>query len=336
MKDLTSYTTFGVPAYSAYYAEPDSAEAIRDVVLSPVKYGIPEGLPLFIMGGGSNLLFTERFEGLVIRPANKGISIDSEYNGNVSVRVAAGEIWDDFVEWAVRNKLGGVENLSFIPGNVGASPVQNIGAYGVEAADVIEKVVLLDVQSGKQVIMNAENCQFGYRTSIFKQELKGRYIVTDVVFRLKREPVFMLEYSDVKEEVIKSGGITLENIRQAITNIRKRKLPSPVEFGNAGSFFKNPEIDHITGERVISENPGIPNWKTKSGYKISAAWMIEKAGWKGKRIENVGTYPGQALVIINYGGATGKNIVDFSELLIKDVAEKFGIILEPEVLRVGN
>lgn len=343
-KNLTPLTTFGVEAASLWYAEPHDIASLRQLLIHPESCGLPAQLPLFVMGGGSNLLFTEPFPGLVVRPLMKGMEILSEKGGSVRVRVAAGEVWDHFVAWAVEQGLGGIENLSSIPGHVGAVPVQNIGAYGVEAGQVIERVTVMSRQGGHMAELDAAECQFGYRNSLFKQEGAQKYVVTAVTFRLQRQPRFLLEYRDVKEEVSRLGALSLPNIRQAIINIRSRKLPDPVVFGNAGSFFKNPEVELSVAEPLLQRFPAMPHWPLSGGktapegnalpggYKLSAAWMIEQAGWKGKAVGKVSTSPSQALVITNLGGATGSEVWAYAERVQQAVQQTFGIRLQPEVL----
>ncbi len=331
-KDLTPLTTFGVAASSRWYAEPHDVASLRQLLLHPEEFDLPAQLPLFVMGGGSNLLFTEPFAGLVVRPLMKGIEILSEKGGAVRVRVAAGEVWDHFVAWAVEQRLGGIENLSWIPGHVGAVPVQNIGAYGVEAGQVIERVTVMAREGGRMAEFDAAECQFGYRNSLFKQEGAQKYVVTAVTFRLQRHPLFLLHYHDVKEEVARLGALSLAHIRQAIINIRLRKLPDPARVGNAGSFFKNPEVEASVAETLLQRFPAMPHWAVARGYKLSAAWMIEQAGWKGRAVGQVSTSPTQALVITNLGGATGKEVWAYAEAVQLAVQERFGIQLHPEVL----
>lgn len=370
-KRLTPLTTFGVEASSLWYAEPHDIASLRQLLLHPESCGLPAHLPFFVMGGGSNLLFTEPFPGLVVRPLIKGIEILSEKGGTVRVRVAAGEVWDHFVAWAVEQGLGGIENLSWIPGHVGAVPVQNIGAYGVEAAQVIERVSVMAREDGRMGEFSAAECRFGYRNSFFKEEGAQKYVVTAVTFRLQRRPLFLLDYRDVKEEVARLGALSLPNIRQAIINIRSRKLPDPALLGNAGSFFTNPEVAASVAEPLLERFPAMPHWplpggKTQpegrahpggpaysggpahsgvhapsggdmlpGGYKLSAAWMIEQAGWKGKAVGRVSSSPSQALVITNLGGATGKEVWAYAEAVQQAVQQKFGIRLRPEVLVPG-
>lgn len=334
-KRLTPLTTFGVEASSLWYAEPHDIASLRQLLLHPESCGLPAHLPLFVMGGGSNLLFTEPFPGLVVRPLIKGIEILSEKGGTVRVRVAAGEVWDHFVAWAVEQGLGGIENLSWIPGHVGAVPVQNIGAYGVEAAQVIERVSVMAREDGRMGEFSAVECRFGYRNSFFKEEGAQKYVVTAVTFRLQRKPLFLLDYRDVKEEVARLGALSLPNIRQAIINIRSRKLPDPALLGNAGSFFTNPEVAASVAEPLLERFPAMPHWPLPGGYKLSAAWMIEQAGWKGKAVGRVSSSPSQALVITNLGGATGKEVWAYAEAVQQAVQQKFGIRLRPEVLVPG-
>lgn len=294
--------------------------------------------PFLIMGSGSNLLFTSDFRGTILYPEMKGIKIeqtDTE-NGNVTVSSGAGVIWDDFVEWTVNKGFGGLENLSLIPGKVGASPVQNIGAYGVEVKDLILKVNTIKVSDGSIKVFTNNECEFEYRNSILKKNEKGNYMVTRVYFNLKINPLLNLEYESLKDEVNRLGPSTLMNVRKAVINIRRSKLPDPEVIGNAGSFFKNPVVgDSLAGE-LKKTYPSMPLYKDKSGCnKLAAGWLIDQCGWKGKRIADAGVHDKQALVLINYGKATGSEIYDLSEKINKSVYDKFGVRLEREVEIVG-
>lgn len=288
--------------------------------------------PLFIIGGGSNLLFTKDFTGTIILPEFKGIRIEKEEKRSVIISAGAGIVWDRLVEWTTEKGFWGFENLSLIPGRVGAVPVQNIGAYGVEVKDTIIKVRTISVIDGSVKIFTNEECGFGYRTSIFKRSAKGKYLVTRVWFRLSTEPALNINYGSLREEVIRHGGADLKNVREAVIRIRKNKLPDPEITGNAGSFFKNPLVNLNKVEEIKKEFPGIPCYDDPSGkIKLAAGWMIEQSGWKGRKTGNAGVHEEQALVIINTGGATGKEIFDLSESIRLSVKEKFGIILDREV-----
>jgi UDP-N-acetylmuramate dehydrogenase len=294
--------------------------------------------PLLILGSGSNILFTCDFKGTIVYPEISGINIEEQdlNKGEVIVSAGAGIIWDDFVAWTVENGFGGLENLSLIPGKVGATPVQNIGAYGVEVKDQIVKVKTLDVNNGTIRVFENNECEFGYRNSIFKKSKKGRYFVIRVSYRLSINPQLNLRYDSLKEEVNKLGTETLQNTRQAVINIRRIKLPDPQITGNAGSFFKNPVVKKSVAESLKSIYPGLPVYPEHEGYmKLASGWLIDECGWKGKRSGDAGVHDKQALVLVNYGNATGKEIYNLSEEIKKSVSDKFGIDLEREVEVIG-
>lgn len=324
---LKNHNTFGVESYAAFFSRPATLEEL----ISVLNEQAPEKSSLLVIGEGSNILFQKDFEGLVIHPALRGIELLEEQDGHVVVSVGAGENWDSWVAYATAKGWYGLENLSLIPGSVGSAPIQNIGAYGVEISDQFAWLDAYDLKIKKMVRMDREDCRFGYRTSIFKTGAPGRYLITSVAFRLHTDPVLKLDYGNVREEFSSSGGETPGDLRNVIIAIRNRKLPDPSEFGNAGSFFKNPMVDLTLFKRIHAEHPGVPGYPDKNRVKIPAAWLIEHAGWKGRRIGNVGTWPRQPLVIINCGGATGKEILDFAEKIREDVHIKFGIELEREV-----
>ncbi|MDP4207647.1 MAG: UDP-N-acetylmuramate dehydrogenase [Bacteroidota bacterium] len=325
---LKSYNTFGLPARARFFAEAGTVEDLRTIV--NVFCNDPK--PKLILGGGSNLLFTDDFDGVVIFPDLKGNEIISQTPDDVYVKAYAGENWDNFVAYCVSQNWGGLENLSLIPGNVGACPIQNIGAYGVEAKDCIDKVDVINLKNGEiRQFTNAE-CKFGYRDSIFKREAKDQYIVTAVTFKLSKHPVCQTKYADVNEELKKFPEVNLASIRQAIINIRERKLPAPEKFGNAGSFFKNPVVSMNIFNNIKAEYPNVPSYPVNEhNIKIPAAWLIQTCGWKGKREGNVGTHETQPLVIINYGGATGSEIFGFAQKIQQSVLSQMGIELEMEV-----
>lgn len=287
---------------------------------------------LLILGQGSNILFTGDFDGLVIQPRVPGIFIINENRQNVWIEAGAGEIWDDLVQFTVDYGFGGIENLSLIPGNVGAAPVQNIGAYGQEAGNVIEKVKGFDLKTGEIVEFSAAECEFGYRSSIFKGRLKNRIIITSVVFRLEKFPEFILGYGDVEKRASEKREINLTTIREAIVEIRRSKLPDVTELGNAGSFFKNPVVSVKVAQDLKQKYPSLPVYPaTAETSKLAAGWLIEQNGWKGFRDGDAGVHEKQALVLVNYGSATGKEIFDLSEKIKQSVFEKFGVELEREV-----
>jgi UDP-N-acetylmuramate dehydrogenase len=292
--------------------------------------------PILILGGGSNILFTGNYKGTIIHPETGGVNIEEKISDYVIVSAGAGVGWDTFVEWTVENGFGGVENLSLIPGTVGAAPIQNIGAYGVEVKTTIEKVRAVEIENGTIREFNKDECRFGYRSSIFKTELKGRYIITRVYFKLSTKPRLNLIYGSLADMVNELGGASLKNVRQAVINIRKYKLPDPEVIGNAGSFFKNPVVDISTAETLRKRYPQMPCYDDASGgIKLAAGWLIEQCGWKGKRSGNTGVHDRQALIIVNYGSATGAEIFSFSEEIRKSVWYRFEVGLEREVEVIG-
>lgn len=285
------------------------------------------------IGAGSNLLFTGDFQGLILHSAIKGYEIVSEDEAEVIVRVGAGEVWDDFVAYAVANEWYGAENLSLIPGEVGASAVQNIGAYGVEAKDLIVQVETIEVATSRECIFTNAECGYAYRESVFKLSLKGKHVVTHVCYRLRKTPSYHLDYGNVRAELEKRGcALTLANVREVIIEIREGKLPDPKVQGNAGSFFMNPIVPRTQFEALLAHYPQMPHYEVDAErVKIPAAWMIDKCGWKGKRLGNAGVHDKQALVLVNVGGATGEEVIHLSEEIQKSVFEKFGIKISPEV-----
>jgi len=329
---LIKYNTFGLD----YKAENLLIiNRIKDAI-AIFKGEISIKKPLFVLGSGSNILFTSDFRGTIIRPDYKGIRIETEDKKQVIVSAGSGVIWDKLVEWSVIRGYSGLENLSLIPGTVGASAVQNIGAYGVEVKDLIEKVITINTNDGSVRVFNSDECEFGYRSSIFKNNLKGKYLITRVYYKLNINQLPNLNYGSLKEEVRKLGKETTANVRQAVINIRRAKLPDPEITGNAGSFFKNPVVPESLALKLLKEYPDMPQYNDIQGYKkLAAGWLIEKCGLKGKRIGDAGVHDKQALVIVNYSKATGREIYDLSELIKQTVADKFGIDLEREVEVVG-
>lgn len=326
---LTPHTTFGLKARARYFFEFTETEDLQTFVSSNESW---KNLPLFVLGGGSNVLFRDDFEGLVIHPNIPGIFKVKEDRQHVWFEVGAGEVWDDFVKYCVDYGAGGVENLSQIPGSVGAAPVQNIGAYGQEVSRVIERVKGFDLQQKMPVEFPASACEFAYRDSLFKRELKNQVVITSVVFKLDKFPEFDLGYGQVEEKVSTLGEVSLQNIRKAVIEIRASKLPDVNELGNAGSFFKNPVVTVEFAEKIRERFPEVPVYPVnEKEAKLAAGWLIEKAGWKGCREGNVGVHEKQALVLVNYGNATGKEVYNFSEKIRQAVWEKFGVQLEREV-----
>lgn len=293
--------------------------------------------PLFILGGGSNLLFTSDFIGTILHPEIAGIKIEVRHPEYAIVSSGAGVNWDKLVEWSVNNGYGGLENLSLIPGMVGATPVQNIGAYGVEVKDIVEKVRTVSIKDGSITEFSNNDCLFEYRNSIFKSEIKGKYLITRVYYKLTTRPLLKPDYASLNDEIEKLGKATLKNVRQAVINIRRSKLPDPEITGNAGSFFKNPLVSSSAAEFLKTRYPQMPVYEDQSGgTKLAAGWLIDQSGWKGKRIGDAGVHDKQALVLVNYGNATGKDIFELSEKIKESVSEKFGVELEREVEVVGT
>jgi len=288
---------------------------------------------MLVLGGGSNILFTKSYEGIIISLKNKGIKLIDEDENNILVEISSGESWNDFVVWAVENNFGGVENLSLIPGNVGAAPIQNIGAYGVELKDVFYscKGIMLDTLN--EFEFTKSDCEFNYRSSIFKSTLKNKTIITSVKLNLtKSKHNFNVDYKELKENLLDTE-LTIKNISDQVIQIRKSKLPDPKIFGNCGGFFKNPIINISRHESLINKFPDIPFFKIdNNNYKISAAWLIDQSDFKNKKVKNVGVYSNQPLVIINHGNAKGKDILDFAKEIKETVIGNFDIELEEEVL----
>jgi len=328
---LKNYNTFGVDVSSRYFAEVNSVEKL----IETVKFSKSQNLPVLFIGGGSNILFTKDFDGLAIQLNLKGITEEIVNENGVLVTAKAGENWHQFVMYCLEKNYGGLENLSLIPGNVGTSPMQNIGAYGTEIKDVFESCKVLNLETLEIQIFNLEKCRFGYRDSIFKQEGKGKYVILEVTFKLTRQDHKIdVEYGAIKTELDHLGisNPTIQDVSKAVINIRQSKLPDPKEIGNAGSFFKNPTIPIAQFEELKQKFENIPGYPNGEFVKVPAGWLIEQCGWKGKQIGNVASHKLQALVIINAtGNATGKEIFDFSTMIIDSVKEKYGIELEREV-----
>jgi len=331
---LLPFNTFGVDVNTAYLFHLREPEELKELAAHPVFRDLSTEInKLLIMGQGSNILFTSDFDGLVIRNEIKGINIIEEDESGILVEAGAGVLWQDMVEYAVFNNLAGIENLTLIPGTVGAAPVQNIGAYGVEAADTIVKVRLFHFGTREWTELGNHECRFGYRDSIFKRELKNMAVVCSVIFRLSKRAQPKLDYGNIREELEKRGisDPTLRQISDVIAYIRRLKLPDPAELGNAGSFFKNPVISRDEFHRLSNSFPQVRYFIQGEGYKISAGWLIEQAGWKARRIGKAGCYDKQALILVNYGGANGAEILDLAKRIRESVLEKSGISLEREV-----
>jgi len=327
---LKNLNTFGVDVKSKYFVEVYLEEELKQV-LNSEEYSNQQKL---ILGSGSNILFTKDFDGLVIKNSISGIKLLDEDSNKVIVEAGAGVIWDGLVQYCVSNNYGGIENLSYIPGTVGAAPIQNIGAYGQELEETFYELNGIYIDDCETKNFNKSECIFSYRNSIFKNELKNKFIITSVRLKLSKNPDVNLSYKPVKEEVEKRNikHPTIKDIREIVIDIRKNKLPDPVEIGNAGSFFKNPVITEEEFKVLEKEYPDLKYFFVdENNVKIPAAWLIEKCGWKGKRIGDAGTYNMQPLVIINYGNASGKEIYEISTMIKNDVKTTFDISLENEV-----
>ena len=340
---LKPFNTFGINAFAKYFATFNSVKDLEEIITSQntSSHQLTTTKQL-ILGGGSNILFTKNFDGIVLKNEIKGIELVKEDNDFFYVRSAAGEAWHGFVMHCIKNNYAGVENLSLIPGCVGASPMQNIGAYGVEIKDVFESLEAYHLKENKIIVFNLNDCEFGYRESVFKRKYKDEFVILNVTFKLRKSPVYNTSYGAIEEELKKMNIDTLSiaAISQAVINIRSSKLPDPKVIGNAGSFFKNPTIDTNTFIEIQKLFPGIPNYPVYLNQyttinhqlkKLAAGWLIEQCGWKGFREGDAGCNPKQALVLVNYANATGKEIFDLSEKIIESVQEKFGITLEREV-----
>lgn len=326
---LKNYNTFGIDVSVRHFFEFTELSELEVFIHSNITW---KDENIFILGGGSNLVFTKDFKGLIIYPNVQGIKVIKEDRRNVWIEVGAGVEWDEFVQYCVSFEFSGIENLSFIPGKVGAAPVQNIGAYGCEVGNYIEIVNGFDLEKMEKFKLPGSLCEFAYRDSIFKNEFKGNVIVTSVVFKLEKYHEFDLSYGGLELKVKKLGDINLRNVRQAVINIRSAKLPDVKVIGNAGSFFKNPIIDIRKAKKLKSVYPDIPLYPVDKGKrKLAAGWLIDQCGWKGFRDGDAGVHKKQALVLVNHGNASGEEIFILSEKIKKSVFEKFRVELEPEV-----
>jgi UDP-N-acetylmuramate dehydrogenase len=333
-KSIKGYNTFGINIYADSFTSFNSVNNLEELLHSYQQIKNNHQNSILILGGGSNLLFTSNYDGLILKNEIKEIKIIKEDEHYIYIQVGAGENWHQFVLYCIEHNLAGVENLSFIPGNVGASPMQNIGAYGVEIKDVFYSLEAYHIHDKKMVNFTLNDCEFGYRESVFKKRFKNEFVIMDVTFRLSRIPHFNISYGAIGQELEKMGvkDLSLQAVSQAVINIRSSKLPNPAEIGNAGSFFKNPEIQNSKFKNLEENFPGIVGYDLPNGnVKLAAGWLIEQAGWKGYRKGDAGCHEKQALVLVNYGNATGKEIFDLSEEILQSVKAKFGVVLEREV-----
>ena len=327
---LKNHHTFGIDVKARYWVNCSHIHDICDAIDFQKK----QNLPLLILGGGSNLLFTRDFEGVVLKINLLGKEKIQETDDFVWVKAYAGENWHNFVEYCIQNGWGGVENLSLIPGTVGAAPMQNIGAYGAEIKDTFSYLDAYHIATGQIHRFGNAECRFGYRESIFKNEVKGQYVIVSVVFKLAKKPHLNFSYGDIQATLNKKNiAPSIASISEAVIEIRQSKLPNPAEIGNAGSFFKNPYISKNQLEELKTHYPLLPSYPTQDEncVKVPAGWLIEHCGWKGYRQGDAGVHSKQALVLVNYGKAQGKEIYDLSEKIKKSVEEKFGVVLHTEV-----
>ncbi len=325
---LRPFNTFGINVYAQSFA---SFTALEELL---VLLEENPGKETFILGGGSNILFTKDVNGLVLKNDIRGIEVVAANDEHVFVKAGAGENWHGFVQYCIRHGYAGVENLSLIPGNTGASPMQNIGAYGVEIKDVFHSLEATHIHDRKQVIFSKEDCAFGYRESVFKRRYKSQFVITSVTYRLRKKPSYNISYGAIQAELEKMGvqELTIAAVSQAIINIRRSKLPDPAITGNAGSFFKNPEIPRETFEKMKEQHPSVIGYELSNGdVKLAAGWLIEQCGWKGFRKGDAGCHEKQALVLVNFGSANGSEIFQLSEEILQSVQERFGVTLEREV-----
>jgi len=327
---LKPYNTFGIDVQADKLVHIQTLEQLKELI----RNGAFTSGPFLILGGGSNVLFTKDVKGLVVRNELKGIEQLKEDDSYVWVKAMGGEVWHEFVLWSIEHNFGGVENLSLIPGTVGAAPMQNIGAYGVEIKDTFDSLEAVDLKTGALKVFSQSDCKFGYRESTFKNEAKGSYFIVSVTFKLHKHPVFNNSYGAI-QQVLEQNGVkelSIKAISDAVIAIRSSKLPNPAVIGNAGSFFKNPEIDIAQFNTLKEQYPSMVGYPTSPGkIKVAAGWLIEQCGWKGKRVGNTGSHKDQALVLVNYGGVKGEEVYQLAETIKKSVADKFGIYIQTEV-----
>ena len=326
---LRELNTFGIAANAKAYARINSVADLQAVWADPAL----SAMPRLVLGGGSNLLLTQDFGGLVLHMTGTGIAIDGEDAQYHYVTAQAGEHWHAFVQWTLAHGCPGLENLSLIPGTVGASPIQNIGAYGSELAEYVDAVTAFDFSDGETFTLDAAACRFAYRDSVFKHELKDRAVICSVRFRLPRQWQPNLRYAELVAEITAQGIAqpTPQQVSDAVIAIRRRKLPDPAQLGNAGSFFKNPVVSAVKREELLTQHPALVSYPQADGsYKLAAGWLIDQCGWKGKSLGTAGVHDRQALVLVNRGGATGAEVLALARKIVDDVRQRFGVTLEPE------
>lgn len=328
--DLQPYNTFGLSCRAKKFAAFTSVNELKEILQNPEV----NTEKILVLGGGSNILLTQDFDGIVLKNDLTGISITSETKTHVYLKAEAGEVWHNFVLNAIDQNLGGIENLSLIPGSVGAAPMQNIGAYGVEIKDVFHELEALNLETFEVEKFNTEACEFGYRESVFKRALKGRYIILNMTLKLTRVHAVNTSYGAIENQLQEMGisNPGIRDVSNAVIAIRQSKLPDPAEIGNSGSFFKNPVVSREKFNALKANFPNIANYPiNENEVKLAAGWLIDQAGWKGKTIDNYGVHKNQALVLVNYGGANGRDIYNLSETILQSVKEKYGVELEREV-----
>ncbi len=331
---LKKYNSFGIDVMAKYFATFNDVIELEEFFINQTSNFQPPTSNILILGGGSNILLTKNFDGIVLKNQITGIEKINEDVDHVYIKAGAGENWHSLVLYCIRNNWAGMENLSLIPGNVGASPMQNIGAYGVELKDVFYELEAFHIHEKKIIKFNLKDCAFGYRESIFKNKYKNQFVIINVTYKLLKKPVFNTSYGAITNELDRMGvtELSIGAISEAIIQIRKSKLPNPADIGNAGSFFKNPTISKQQFEILKNEFPTIVGYQLDEQHiKLAAGWLIEQCGWKGYRAGDSGCYEKQALILVNYGNATGSEIFEMSEKIINSVEEKFNVVLEREV-----
>lgn len=331
--NISAYNTMGIAAKARYFVSVRSVEEIR-MALDDRRF---EDIPVFMLGGGSNVLFVKDYDGLLIHVDIKGKEVLEETKDHVLLQVGAGENWHKLVLDCVEKGWGGIENLSLIPGSVGAAPIQNIGAYGVELEEVFYSLEAMELTTGKLKTFTKKECKFGYRDSVFKNELKGKYLITSVTLKLEKDAGVNTSYKALSQKLEEQGVSkpTIKDVSEAVIEIRESKLPDPAEIGNTGSFFKNPVISKSQFAKLQKDHPELPHYPAGEDVKVPAAWLIDTCGWKGKRFGDAGVHKMQALVIVNYGNASGEDIWKLAMRIQESVKEKFGVLLTPEVNIVG-